>query len=96
MKPQPLFDKIDLHLIKVLHTVLSERSVSRAAIRLGMYQPAVSSALKRLRDISGDPLLVRSGAQMVPTEAGLRMLEPACIGEEVLDSDMGYLKKNIR
>ncbi|MBY0466826.1 MAG: LysR family transcriptional regulator, partial [Burkholderiales bacterium] len=77
MKPQPLFDKIDLHLIKVLHTVLSERSVSRAAVRLGMYQPAVSSALKRLRDISGDPLLVRSGASMVPTEAGLRMLEPA-------------------
>lgn len=77
MKPQPLFDKIDLHLIKVLHTVLSERSVSRAAVRLGMYQPAVSSALKRLRDISGDPLLVRSGANMVPTEAGLRMLEPA-------------------
>lgn len=77
MKPQPLFDKIDLHLIKVLHTVLSERSVSRAAVRLGMYQPAVSSALKRLRDISGDPLLVRSGAHMVPTEVGLRMLEPA-------------------
>jgi DNA-binding transcriptional LysR family regulator len=37
----------------------------------------VSSALKRLRDMSGDPLLVRSGAHMVPTEAGLRMLEPA-------------------
>lgn len=77
MKPQPLFDKIDLHLIKVLHTVLSERSVSRAAVRLGMYQPAVSSALKRLRELSGDPLLVRSGSHMVPTEAGLRMLEPA-------------------
>lgn len=77
MKPQPLFDKIDLHLIKVLHTVLSERSVSRAAVRLGMYQPAVSSALKRLRELSGDPLLVRSGSLMVPTEAGLRMLEPA-------------------
>lgn len=77
MKPLPLFDKIDLHLIKVLHTVLSERSVSRAAVRLGMYQPAVSSALKRLRELSGDPLLVRSGSQMVPTEAGLRMLEPA-------------------
>lgn len=77
MKSQTLFDKIDLHLIRVLHTVLSERSVSRAAIRLGMYQPAVSSALKRLRDMSGDPLLVRSGGQMVPTEAGLRMLEPA-------------------
>ena len=77
MTPQPVFDKIDLHLIKVLHTVLSERSVSRAAVRLGMHQPAVSSALKRLRGIAGDPLLVRSGSHMVPTEAGLRMLEPA-------------------
>ena len=77
MKPQPQFDKIDLHLIKVLHTVLAERSVSRAAVRLGMYQPAVSAALKRLRELSGDPLLVRSGSHMVPTEAGLRMLEPA-------------------
>lgn len=77
MKAQALFDKIDLHLIRVLHTVLTERSVSRAAIRLGMHQPAVSSALKRLRDFSGDPLLVRSGSGMVPTEAGLRMIEPS-------------------
>lgn len=71
------FDKIDLHLIRVLHTVLTERSVSRAAIRLGMHQPAVSAALKRLRDYAGDPLLVRSGSGMVPTVAGLRMMEPA-------------------
>ena len=48
MRDQALFDKIDLHLIRVLHTVLTDRSVSRAAIRLGMYQPAVSAALKRL------------------------------------------------
>ncbi|MBS0609268.1 MAG: LysR family transcriptional regulator [Proteobacteria bacterium] len=72
-----LFDRIDLHLIRVLHTVLTERSVSRAALRLGMHQPAVSTALKRLRELSGDPLLVRNGAHMVPTEAGQRMLEPA-------------------
>ena len=45
MRDQALFDKIDLHLIRILHTVLTERSVSRAAIRLGMYQPAVSAAL---------------------------------------------------
>jgi DNA-binding transcriptional LysR family regulator len=77
MRDQSLFDKIDLHLIRVLHTVLTERSVSRAAIRLGMHQPAVSSALKRLRDFAGDPLLVRSGPGMVPTETGLRMLEPS-------------------
>ena len=72
-----LFDRIDLHLIRVLHQVLTERSVSRAALRLGMHQPAVSTALKRLRELAGDPLLVRNGAHMVPTEAGQRMLEPA-------------------
>ena len=77
MRDQVLFDKIDLHLIRVLHTVLTERSVSKAALRLGMYQPAVSASLKRLRELSGDPLLVRSGAGMVPTDAGLRMIEPS-------------------
>ena len=77
MRDQALFDKIDLHLIRVLHTVLTERSVSKAAIRLGMYQPAVSASLKRLREMAGDPLLVRSGSGMVPTDAGLRMLEPS-------------------
>jgi DNA-binding transcriptional LysR family regulator len=90
MRDQTLFDKIDLHLIRVLHTVLTERSVSRAAIRLGMYQPAVSSALKRLRALSGDPLLVRSGSGMVPTDAALRMIEPSASilrSAEVLFSD---------
>ena len=77
MTDQALFDKIDLHLIRVLNTVLTERSVSRAAIRLGMYQPAVSASLKRLRSLAGDPILVRSGAGMVPTDAGLRMIEPS-------------------
>ncbi len=72
-----LFDRTDLHLIRVLHTVLTERSVSRAALRLGMHQPAVSAALKRLRELAGDPLLVRSGAHMVTTEAARRMIEPA-------------------
>lgn len=90
MRDQTLFDKIDLHLIRVLHTVLTDRSVSRAAIRLGMYQPAVSAALKRLRALSGDPLLVRSGGGMVPTDAALRMIEPAASilrSAEVLFSD---------
>ena len=90
MRDHALFDKIDLHLIRVLHTVLTERSVSKAAIRLGMHQPAVSACLKRLRSASGDPLLVRSGAFMVPTEAGLRMVEPSAQllrSAEVLFSD---------
>ena len=90
MRDRALFDKIDLHLIRVLYTVLTDRSVSRAAIRLGMYQPAVSAALKRLRELSGDPLLVRSGSGMVPTDAGLRMIEPSASilrAAEVLFSD---------
>jgi DNA-binding transcriptional LysR family regulator len=90
MRDHTLFDKIDLHLIRVLHTVLTERSVSKAAIRLGMHQPAVSASLKRLRDFAGDPLLVRSGAGMVPTDAALRMVEPAASilrGAEMLFSD---------
>lgn len=90
MKYVSMFDKIDLHLIRVLHTVLTERSVSRAALRLGMYQPAVSASLKRLRELAGDPLLVRSGSGMVPTVAGLRMIEPAADilrSAEVLFSD---------
>ncbi len=90
MKDQALFDKIDLHLIRVLHTVLTERSVSRSALRLGMYQPAVSAALRRLRELSGDPLLVRSGTGMVPTAVALRMIEPAANilrSAEVLFSD---------
>ena len=59
MRDHVLFDKIDLHLIRVLYTVLTEQSVSEAAIRLGMHQPAVSASLKRLREFAGDPLLVR-------------------------------------
>jgi len=77
MRNHSLFGKIVLHLIRVLHTVLTERSVFKAAIRLGMHQPAVSGALKRLRDFAGDPLLVRSGSGMVPTDVALRMLEPS-------------------
>lgn len=94
MKDNALLDKIDLHLIRVLHTVLTERSVSRAAIRLGMHQPAVSAALKRLRDFTGDALLVRSGAAMVPTDAGLRMIEPSAhilrAAEMLFDDARGF------
>ena len=71
------FDNIDLYLIRVLHTLLTERSVSRAALRLSSTQPAVSAQLKRLRQLTGDPLLVRAGNQMQPTEAALQMLDPA-------------------
>jgi len=71
------FDKIELHLVRVLHTVIHERSVSRAALRLHSTQPAVSAQLRRLRELTGDPLLVRAGTGMAPTETALALLQPA-------------------
>jgi DNA-binding transcriptional LysR family regulator len=71
------FDKIELHLIRVLHTLITERSVSRAALRLQSSQPAVSAQLKRLRELTGDPLLVRAGNGMTPTAFAQQMLAPA-------------------
>ncbi|XVV10161.1 LysR family transcriptional regulator [Actinoplanes sp. CA-131856] len=51
---------IDLNLLKPLHALLTERSVTRAAHRLGLSQPAMSAALRRLRHHFNDPLLVRA------------------------------------
>ena len=69
--------KIDLHLVRVLHTVITEGSVSRAALKLESSQPAVSAQLKRLRALTGDALLVRSGTGMAPTATALTLVEPA-------------------
>ncbi len=77
MSLRAAFDKIELQLVRVLHTVITERSVSRAAMRLHMTQPAVSAQLKRLRALTGDALLVRSGAGMAPTATALELLAPA-------------------
>ena len=77
MTAAPGLDKIDLSLIRVLHTVITERSVSRAAMKLQRSQPAISSQLKRLRALTGDPLMVRSGAGMVPTAMALSLLPAA-------------------
>lgn len=57
----------DLNLLRVFEAVWATRSVSRAAERLALTQPAVSSALARLRQAYGDPLFTRAGAQMAPT-----------------------------
>ena len=55
---------LDLNLLVALDALLKEASVSRAAMRIGLSQPAASHALQRLREVLGDPLLVRVGARM--------------------------------
>lgn len=62
--------RIDANLLVALDVLLEERHVTRAAQRLGVTQSAMSQTLQRLRDALGDPLLVRSGRQMVPTPRG--------------------------
>ncbi len=67
---------VDLNLLVTLDAVLTERSVSLAAIKLRVTQSAVSHALKRLREIFGDPLVTRKGSGMMPTARGLALQEP--------------------
>src|SRR5438874_6973134 len=57
-------NSLDLNLLVALDALLREANVSRAAMRIGLSQPAASHALQRLRHLIGDPLLVRTGARM--------------------------------
>jgi DNA-binding transcriptional LysR family regulator len=61
---------VDLNLLVALDALLEAASVGRAARRVGLSQPAMSHALRRLRDLLGDPLLVRTGSRMELTPRG--------------------------
>jgi len=67
---------LDLNLLVALDALLLEANVSRAAMRIGLSQPATSHALQRLRDLLGDPLLVRVGARMELTPRALALRGP--------------------
>ena len=58
---------VDLNLLVALDALLTERSVTRAAQRIGLSQPGMSNTLARLRRLFDDPLLVRQGAGLAPT-----------------------------
>ncbi len=66
----------DLNLMRVFLTVLHERSVTRAAQRLNLTQPAVSYALGRLREQFSDPLFVRTATGMQPTPVAFALADP--------------------
>src|SRR6266404_3688609 len=63
----------DLNLLVTLHVLLAEGSVARAAQRLRLSPSAMSRALARLRETTGDPLLVRAGRGLVPTPRALEL-----------------------
>ncbi|KAA1173991.1 LysR family transcriptional regulator [Marinobacter salinexigens] len=63
----------ELHLLYVFDAIMTERSVTRAANRLAMTQPAVSNAISRMRHIWNDPLFVRKGRNIEPTSYALSL-----------------------
>ena len=69
-------NSLDLNLLVALDALLRETNVSRAATRIGLSQPAASHALQRLRDLIGDPLLVRTGARMELTPRAQALRAP--------------------
>jgi DNA-binding transcriptional LysR family regulator len=71
----PSLSKIDLNLLVVLDVLLREKSVGRAADQLNLTPSAVSHALKRLRMLFDNELLVRDGRRMVPTARGQSLSE---------------------
>src|ERR1700712_4172941 len=77
-------DQLDGYLLRVLCALVDERSVSRTARQLGQTQPAVSAALKRLRALFDDPLLVRDKLDMVPTARALQLAAQARIALVVM------------
>ena len=68
--------RLDLNLLLVFHHLLREKRVSNVATVLGMSQPAVSSALGRLRTSLGDELFLRTQRGMEPTPYALQLAEP--------------------
>lgn len=87
--------RVDLNLLVVFEMLIDQRSVGRAANRLGLSQPATSAALARLRTLFADPLLLRHGNTMRPTaraehllpgvRAALRAVDQALAPRDVFD-----------
>lgn len=74
MKPD--IRKLDLNLLRALDALLDERSVTRAADRLALTQPAVTGMLNRLRESFDDPLFVRAQRGIVPTPRAEQLAVP--------------------
>jgi len=82
---------LDIHLIRILYLLLVEKNVSRVALKLNQPQPSISASLRKLRELTGDPLLVRGARGMVPTQHGESLLRPA---KRILDeTESLFVKK---
>ncbi|MFB4262353.1 LysR family transcriptional regulator [Nonomuraea sp. GTA35] len=76
---------LDLNLVVALRALLEERNVTRAGLRVGLSQPAMSAALARLRRHFSDELLVRQGNRYEPTPLGTALRDPVANACAVLE-----------
>jgi DNA-binding transcriptional LysR family regulator len=67
---------VDLNLLLILKELIQEKNTVKVGQKLGLSQPAVSHALKRLRDVFGDPLMVRASRGLVPTRRAMELEGP--------------------
>jgi DNA-binding transcriptional LysR family regulator len=84
-------NSLDLNLLVALDALLLEANVSRAAMRIGLSQPAASHALQRLREVIGDPLMVRVGARMELTPRAQALRGPLA---QALDQVRGLFTRD--
>ena len=80
--------QVDLNLFVVLEAIYREGNITRAGQQLNLTQPAISHALKRLRDLLQDPLFVRQGAHMVPTPFTRNMIEQVRQALQILEVNL--------
>src|SRR6478735_8764352 len=66
---------LDLNFLRYLEIMVEEENISRAAVRLNMSQPGLSSALSKMRTLLNDQLLVRTSSGMVPTPYAVALLD---------------------
>lgn len=83
---------LDLNLLKVFDAIYAQRSISGAAQRLGVTQPAVSSSLRRLRTFTGDTLFYQSGRGVAPTRAAMSLAVPIKHILDTLEASLSELR----
>lgn len=77
---------LDLNLLVTLHALLETNSTTQAAVKIHRTQSAVSLALGRLRELFNDPLLIRHGPKLIPTEFALQLRQP--LNKLIYDASM--------
>jgi DNA-binding transcriptional LysR family regulator len=80
--------QVDLNLFVVLEAIYREGNLTRAGVQLNLTQPAISHALKRLRDLLQDPLFVRQGPHMVPTPFTRSMIDQVRQALQILEVNL--------